>query len=128
MGARTGIEISSDKLREELRRRGLNGTAVSKEIGFSDAYMSYVLKNGVIGKPAANLLKMRYNIDVETLKPNVPVAEKPATPEPTTDELKSEIAVLTKAVNELAEEFRNYRVAMLGYAKKWENHKKYGHF
>ena len=131
-GTTKGFKFSPDKLREELRRRGLNQTAVSRELGYSDAYISYALNSGVMGMPAVNQLKMRYNIDPELLKEDATVEKSEEEPkkveEPTGEDLKAEVAALTASVKELKEEFRNYRVAMLGYMKKFENHKKYGHF
>lgn len=123
------IEIDPNKLREELRRRGLNVTALSKELGYNSQYMSQALKNGAIGMPAANQLELRYNIDMSLMTPDAKVAEK--APEVDTEEIKSlkeEIRELTQTVKGMEEEFRNYRVAMLQYMKKFENHKKYGHF
>ncbi len=131
-GART-MKIDSDKLRAEIRRRGLNLDNMSKELGYSHGYMNYVLKSGNIGLPAVNLIEMRYNITIDSIKPDEPKTE-PATPEPAkadpeeVNDLRKEVALLTATVKELSEEFRNYRVAMLGYMKKFENHKKYGHF
>lgn len=123
------IEIDPNKLREELRRRGLNVTALSKELGYNSQYMSQALKNGAIGMPAANQLELRYNIDMSLMTPDAKVETK--APEVDTEEIKSlkeEIRELTQTVKGMEEEFRNYRVAMLQYMKKFENHKKYGHF
>lgn len=123
------IEIDPNKLREELRRRGLNVSSLSKELGYASNYMSQVLKKGAIGMPAANQLALRYNIDMSLMKPDAEVEEK--APEVDSEEIKSlkeEIRELTQTVKGMEEEFRNYRVAMLQYMKKFENHKKYGHF
>lgn len=79
--------------------------------------------------PAANQLALRYNIDMSLMKPDAEVEEK--APEVDSEEIKSlkeEIRELTQTVKGMEEEFRNYRVAMLQYMKKFENHKKYGHF
>lgn len=128
------IKIDADKLRAEMRKRGLNALNVSKELGYSHGYINYVLKSGQLGVPAANQMKMRYNIDIDSIKPDEPKTVEPATPEPAkatpeeVNDLRKEVALLTATVKELSEEFRNYRVAMLGYMKKFENHKKYGHF
>ena len=128
------VKIDGDKLRDALRKRGLNLVSVSKELGYSKGYINYALTSGQLGIPAANQLKMRYNIDIDSIKPDEPKTVEPATPEPAkadpaeVDDLRKEVALLTATVKELSEEFRNYRVAMLGYMKKFENHKKYGHF
>ncbi len=127
------IKIDGAKLREELRRRGLTYVSVSKELGFCDSYISTVVSTGSIGVPAAKLLNLRYNIDIELIKPDdVLIEEAQSKKEPEVDksmeDLKSEILELTSTIKELKEDFNNYRVAMLQYMRKFENHKKFGHF
>ena len=122
------IEIDPNKLREELRRRGLNVTALSKELGYNSQYMSQALKNGSIGMPAANQLELRYNIDMELMKPDA--EQKTEEPEVNTEEinsLKEEIQELTRTLKELTEEFSNYKVQMLQFMRKFENYRKFGH-
>lgn len=124
------VKVDPDKFRAELRRRGLNMTTLSRELGYCDSYVSTCIRQGTIGLPAANILKLKYNMDVEVMQPEAvekPKEEKPQEPEGDTD-LKKEIATLTATLKALEDDFRNYRVAMLGYMKKFENHKKYGHF
>lgn len=81
--------------------------------------------------PAVKQLAMRYNISIDEIKPDAPVeVQQLSTPaaEQTTGDLEKQVSELTATVKELKDEFRNYRTAMLGYMKKFENHKKYGHF
>lgn len=128
--ART-MKVDPEKLREQMRQRGLNAVRVSRELGYSDGYIGYVLKTGTIGMPAAKQLSMRYNIGIDEVKPDAPVEiQQQTTPttDPATGDLEKQLAELTATVKELKDEFRNYRTAMLGYMKKFENHKKYGHF
>lgn len=122
------IEIDPNKLREELRRRGLNVSSLSKELGYASNYMSQVLKKGAIGMPAANQLGLRYNIDMELMKPDA--EQKTEEPEVNTEEinsLKEEIQELTRTLKELTEEFSNYKVQMLQFMRKFENYRKFGH-
>lgn len=124
------VKVDPDKLRAELRRRGLNVTAVSTEMGYNSTYMTNVLKTGSIALPAANQLELRYNIDMSLMKPDAKVEEKAPDFSKATEEvntLKEEIQELTKTVKGVEEEFRNYRTAMLQYMKKFENYRKYGH-
>lgn len=122
------IEIDPNKLREELRRRGLNVTTVSSEMGYNSTYMTNVLKTGSIALPAANQLELRYNIDMELMKPDA--EQKTEEPEVNTEEinsLKEEIQELTRTLKELTEEFANYKVQMLQFMRKFENYRKFGH-
>lgn len=122
------VKIDPDKLREELRRRGLNATAVSKEMGYASNYVSNALKNGAIGLPAANQLELRYNIDMESMKLDAVKEKAPEVDSEEINSLKEEIQELTKSIKELAEEFANYKVQMLSYMRDFKNHKKFGHF
>lgn len=122
------VKVDPDKLREELRRRGLNVSSLSKELGYASNYMSQVLKKGAIGMPAANQLALRYNIDMSLMAPDAEVEEK--APEVKTEEidsLKDEIQELTRTLKELTEEFSNYKVQMLQFMRKFENYRKFGH-
>lgn len=132
MGRARTMKIDPEKLRTQLRQRGLNAVSVSRELGYSDAYIGYVMKSETISLPAVKQLSIRYNISIDEIKPDAPVeiqqlATPAADPQPTGD-LEKQVAELTATVKELKDEFRNYRTAMLGYMKKFENHKKYGHF
>lgn len=128
--ARNGqmINIDPDKLREELRRRGLNMSTLSKELGYSSGYIAKVLQHGSIGTPAANQLELRYNIDMESMKLDAVKEKAPEVDSEEINSLKEEIQELTKSIKELAEEFANYKVQMLSYMRDFKNHKKFGHF
>lgn len=81
------IEIDGEKLARELRVRDLRKDAVSKGVGYSKNYISYVISEGKIRKPAMTLLESEYGISYDSIKPD----EQPQEPVPdATDEAKAE--------------------------------------
>ena len=79
--ARKTQKFDADKLRAEFRKRGLTLTNVSREIGYSDSYISWTLQYGSITDSVAKMLDSQYNIKPESyIIPDEPAAE----PEPAT--------------------------------------------
>lgn len=163
------MRFNVQKLRDDIRTRGLTPTEISKEIGYNSNYISQSLNSGQMGDPAAKLLKYRFNIELEEVlsdkKTNsgvraVEVPKKEVVKEFDYNKLKKIITdaiasssvqstgiatALTnlyeenanesdtlfrieKLLTDLREDIKNFQVAMLGYMKKFENHKKFGHF
>lgn len=163
------MKFNVEKLKDDLRTRGLNPAEVSKEIGYNSNYISNSLNSGQIGDPAVKLLKFRYNIGLEevpkknqarsgTVAVEVPKKEvikefdynrlqkiiKDAISNSSTqsDDLATALSNLyeesanesetlfriEKILADIREDSKNFQVQMISYMKKFENHKKYGHF
>lgn len=56
MAKKEKIPVDKKKLDSEIRKRGLNGAAVSKEMGYCRDYISTVKYEGYISPPGMKML------------------------------------------------------------------------
>lgn len=68
-------KIDSEKLNEQLDRRGLRRSKVSLEIGYASSYISNVINEGYINKPTMVMLERLYNIKPEEYIFKEPIEE-----------------------------------------------------
>ena len=61
------IAINGDKLEYEFHKRGMTKAMAGKRLGYSDQYFANVSKRGWITRPAMEMLKSIYNIDIEDI-------------------------------------------------------------
>lgn len=73
------ISVDSEKMRNELKRRGLNMRQVSLEMGRSTGYLKTTLAKGVISIPSIKLIERMYGIKQEDIeiKKEVEKVEEP---------------------------------------------------
>lgn len=82
------VNIKPDKLREEIKKRDLNCTIISKELGYSERLIHNALHTGRIRFGIVKMLEMMYNI-----KPETYVFDPTDVPGYGTDEKKPEATV-----------------------------------
>lgn len=71
MAKKEKIPVDKKKLDSEIRKRGLNGAAVSKEMGYCRDYISTVKYEGYISPPGMKMLQVLYNITPEDIAPTL---------------------------------------------------------
>ena len=62
--------VDKEKLNNEMRKRGLTGQAVSKEMGYCRDYISTVKYEGKIAPAGMKMLQVLYNIAPEDIAPD----------------------------------------------------------
>lgn len=83
--------IDSDRLRAELKTRGIGQDQASVEMGFSHASVAMAIRRGTISQAMKIRLETKLGITYDTIKPRVAPVPKPM-PKPTaapTPEAKS---------------------------------------
>ena len=60
------MNIDADKLQRELTKRGLKGSKVGLELGYSDGMISSIKKTGRMTVSFSQMLESSYNIKPET--------------------------------------------------------------
>jgi len=73
------LPIDYDKLTAELRKRGMGPTEASREMGFSDAYLSKARNKPELRNPTIVALKRTFGISYDAIKPDEPSKPAPAT-------------------------------------------------
>lgn len=63
------MNISGEKLKRELNKRGLKPRDVSQEMGYAPNYLTQAAHSGILGAPAMKMLGMFYNIKEEDIAP-----------------------------------------------------------
>ena len=69
------IDIDGEKLRTEIKKRGMTGKEVSEELGLSTGYISDCICDGKIRKIVLMGLETKFGITYEDLKKVEPVQE-----------------------------------------------------
>lgn len=69
------MNISGEKLKRELNKRGLKPRDVSQEMGYAPNYLTQAAHSGILGAPAMKMLAMFYNIKEEDIAPGVEAVE-----------------------------------------------------
>ena len=69
------IEIDANKFREELKRRGLKPTVLSRELGRGNAYLSQICHKEQMPIATLKMLGALYNIREEDITPDVKTTE-----------------------------------------------------
>lgn len=64
------LPIDYDKLTTELRKRGMGPTEASREMGFSDAYLSKARNKPELRNPTIVALKRTFGIEYDAIKPD----------------------------------------------------------
>ena len=76
------IEFDPVRLQNEIGRRGLTPSSISKEMGYSLNFMAQVLRRGSLRDETLNLLKEKYNITFQDIQKKKPEPPKPEIPTP----------------------------------------------
>lgn len=79
------LPIDYDKLITELRKRGMGPTEASREMGFSDAYLSKARNKPELRNPTIVALKRTFGIEYDAIKPDEPSEPAPVTLEQVQD-------------------------------------------
>ena len=79
------LPIDYDKLTTELRKRGMGPTEASREMGFSDAYLSKARNKPELRNPTIVSLKRTFGIEYDAIKPDELDKPAPATLEQVQD-------------------------------------------
>lgn len=86
-GGQRTVEIQSGKLREALKKRGVEPREASYAMGYQPNYLSVAFARGVLSKTAAVALKTLYNIAQEEYE----AVDEVQAVEPTDEERIAEI-------------------------------------
>lgn len=70
MTKNNSLPIDYDKLVTELRKRGMGPTEASREMGFSDAYLSKARNKPELRNPTIVALKRTFGIEYDAIKPD----------------------------------------------------------
>lgn len=79
------LPIDYDKLTTELRKRGMGPTEASREMGFSDAYLSKARNKPELRNPTIVALEKAFGISYDAIKPDEPSKPAPVTLEQAQD-------------------------------------------
>ena len=69
------MNISGEKLKRELNKRGLKPRDVSQEMGYAPNYLTQAAHSGILGAPAMKMLATFHNIKEEDIAPGVEPVE-----------------------------------------------------
>lgn len=59
------VSIDGDKLRAELKKRGLNISVLSQQLGYSKSYLNWAIRNNQLSMPAIKILENDYNLHLD---------------------------------------------------------------
>lgn len=88
MGAKASIQIDSNKLKEEFRKRGLTNYAeINRKMGYGANAIQWAFKNNAMTPLMLNCIKVTYGIALEDIEPD---KEPEKEPENVAEEVKQE--------------------------------------
>ena len=71
------LPIDEEKLRSEIRKRGLTPSEVSTTLGRATTFISHAFQTGYIAKATTIQLEHMFNLKYEAYKPAEPLMNKP---------------------------------------------------
>lgn len=98
------IEIDRVKLQDEIGKRGLTLSEVSREMGMSKNFMNSVIERGTARESTLVLLSKLFNIRFEDIAPKREQAQEVPTPDITLQVIGEEVyRAIARALPELEE-------------------------
>lgn len=95
------LPIDYDKLTTELRKRGMGPTEASREMGFSDAYLSKARNKPELRNPTIVALEKTFGISYDAIKPEVLDKSAPATLEQAQDGVVDTLTAINQTLQQL---------------------------